>query len=92
MTHASVDHDQLQAAIKDLLSRKFNEVEILSVAIEEDVDRDEDDEGVEITVTFRGTTDQLVRGRPPGMFEMVRGQLAGLRFNAFPVFNFVSAA
>lgn len=90
MTHN--DHDGLQIAIKDLLSRRFTEIEIVSVSIAQDVCEDDEDDGVEITVVFKGTTEQLVRGRPSGMFEMVRGSLKKLGSGAFPVFNFVAAA
>lgn len=88
VTYGNVVHDSLEAKIKKLLSDRFTSVEILSVEIADKLD--EDDGGVEITVTFRGTPDQLASGRPAGMFEIVRAKLGEISKSAFPVFNFIS--
>ena len=85
-------HDSaLRQEIETFIKTRFGEVEIMSVSIDENFDRD-GDRVLEITVNFKGTSKDLARKEPPGFIRGLQEMLAGMRETAFPIVSFRPAS
>lgn len=87
MTHADVDYRSLERSLESFLKGRFGAIEILSVSIDEDCDRD-GERVIEITVKFKGTPKEIAQNEPPGFLRSLQEQLWSLSENAFPVVRF----
>lgn len=91
MTHANVDYSALEGSLKAFFEERFSAIEILSVSVDEDCDRD-GERIIEITVRFEGTPKEIARNEPPGLLRSLQEQLWSLSENAFPVVRFRPSA
>ena len=86
MTHAYTN-TPLEKSLEAFVRERFGAVEILSVTVDEDCDRD-GERVLEITVSFRGSAKEIAQNEPPGFLRGLQEQLWGLKEMAFPVVRF----
>ncbi|MBP2495318.1 hypothetical protein ABID82_002350 [Methylobacterium sp. PvP062] len=87
MTHAY--RDDPQGSIEDFIRGRFGAVEIRSIQVDEDFDRD----GLpvfNITIMVEGTPSEIARKEPPGFLSKLRAHVEDV-YHAFPVVRFRSA-